>query len=51
MPGVSDTFKLRWNHEGGIETFTYDRWNSFPGIIERMTGVAADGSEMKGVRV
>jgi len=46
-----DTFKVKWDREGGIETFTYDRWNSFPGINEKMTGVAADKSAMNGVRL
>lgn len=46
-----DTVKIKWNGEGGVEVFTYDRWNSYPGIIERMNGVAADGSSMNGVRV
>ena len=48
---TGDTVKVQWNREGGIETFTYDRWNSFPAIMERMTGVAADGSSMSGVRL
>jgi len=46
-----DTVKVRWDREGGTEVFTYDRWNSFPAIMERMNGVAADGSSMKGVRL
>jgi len=46
-----DTIKIKWNGEGGVEVFTYDRWNSCPGIIERMNGVAADGSAMQGVRL
>lgn len=46
-----DAVKVRWNREGGVETFTYDRWNSFPGLNERMKGVAADGSPMSGVRL
>ena len=48
---TGDTVKVRWSREGGIEVFTYDRWNSFPAIMERMTGVAADGSSMSGVRL
>ncbi|BDC50722.1 hypothetical protein F183_A30380 [Bryobacterales bacterium F-183] len=48
---VGDTFKIRWNGEGGIETFTYDRWNSFPSLMERMNGSAADGTALKGVRL
>lgn len=51
LPPLGDTIKLRWDREGGVETFTYDRWNSFPGILERMNGVAADGSAMNGVRL
>ena len=47
----SDTIKLKWGIDGGVETFTYDRWNSFPGINERMNGTAADGSAMNGVRL
>jgi hypothetical protein len=46
-----DTVKLRWDREGGIEVFTYDRLNSCPVLNERMIGVAADGSAMKGVRL
>ncbi len=48
---AGDTVKVKWNGEGGVEVFTYDRWNSFPAINERMTGVAADGSSMTGVRL
>jgi hypothetical protein len=46
-----DTVKVRWDREGGVETFTYDRWNSFPGLNERMNGVAADNASMNGVRL
>ena len=46
-----DTIKLLWGIDGGIETFIYDRWNSCPGILERMNGTAADSSSMNGVRV
>lgn len=48
---LGDTIKLRWNVEGGIETFTYDFNRSFPGLMERMNGKAADGSAMSGVRL
>ena len=48
---VGDVVKLRWDREGGIEIFTYNRWNSFPAINERMTGEASDGSKMTGVRL
>jgi len=51
MSLAGDTIKVKWDREGGIEIFTYDRWNSFPGLNERMTGVAADGSALKGVRL
>ena len=46
-----DDIKLSWDCEGGVESFTYDRWNSFSGINERMNGAAADGSSMSGVRL
>ncbi|CAN5334276.1 hypothetical protein BH10PSE15_BH10PSE15_06720 [soil metagenome] len=46
-----DTVKLKWNSELGIETLTYDRWNSVPAINERMKGQAADGSALTGVRL
>lgn len=46
-----DTATVRWAREGGMEVFTYDRTNSFPGLNELMKGVAADGSPMKGVRL
>jgi len=48
---TGDTVKLIWDCEGGLEVFTYDRMNSFPGLNERMNGVAADGSPLKGVRL
>lgn len=48
---VGDTVKVRWDREGGVEVFTYSRWNSFPGVNEKMSGVAADGSAMTGVRL
>lgn len=48
---TGDVVKVRWDREGGIEVFTYDRWGSAPGMIERMNGVAADGSAMNGARV
>lgn len=51
MGNSGDTVKVIWDREGGMEVFTYDRWNSFPAIMERMTGVAADGSSMNGVRL
>jgi hypothetical protein len=46
-----DTATVTWGREGGQETFTYDRMNSFSGLNERMKGVAADGSAMQGVRL
>ncbi|MEO8025403.1 MAG: hypothetical protein ABI823_02960 [Bryobacteraceae bacterium] len=46
-----DSAKVGWHGEGGLEAFTYDRYNSFPGILERMNGVAADRSSMNGVRI
>ena len=45
-----DTVKVKWDREGGEETFTYDRWNSCPALIEKMSGVAADRSKMNGIR-
>lgn len=47
---LGDSFKVRWNGEGGVESFTYDRWNSFPGLMERLNGKAADGSSFTGVK-
>jgi hypothetical protein len=49
--GAGDNVTVTWRTEGGTENFTYDRWNSFPGINERMTGTGAKGEPLKGVRM
>lgn len=49
--GPGDSVTVTWRTEGGTEQFTYDRWNSFPGIMERMTGTGAKGEPLKGVRM
>ncbi len=46
-----DMVKVKWDRDGGTEVFTHDWEKSFSGIIERMNGVAADGSTMWGVRL
>lgn len=43
--------EIRWNREGGVEKFTYDWDKSFPEIMERMKGVAADNTPLSGVRL
>jgi len=47
--GPGDTVTITWRCEGGTERFTYDRWNSLPGVIERMTGTSASGEPLTGV--
>jgi len=49
--GTGDNAEIRWNGNGGVEKLTYDRMNSFPGLIERCTGVASDGTAFTGVRL
>ncbi len=49
--GPDDSVVVTWRTEGGIENFKYDRWNSFPAIMERMTGTGAKGEPLKGVRL
>ncbi|MBC7798893.1 MAG: hypothetical protein H7Z37_18645 [Pyrinomonadaceae bacterium] len=46
-----DSFNVSWSKEGGIERFTYDRYNSFPGIMEKVTGESSRGEKLKGVRL
>jgi hypothetical protein len=46
-----DSFTVTWSKEGGIERFTYDRFNSFPGIMEKMNGTSGRGEALKGVRL
>lgn len=48
---AGDKVTICWDREGGFEEFTYDRWNSFSGLNEKMNGVAADGSAMLGIRL
>lgn len=47
----SDIVQLKWNGEGGIETFRYDRFNSFPGLREQANVQAQDGTGMKAIRL
>lgn len=49
--GSSDTFNLTWKNGGEIEKFTYDRWESFPGMIERISGTTIRGEPLKGIRL
>jgi hypothetical protein len=46
----SDSFTVTWRKEGGVERFTYDRFNSFPGILEKMTGSSSRREDLKGIR-
>jgi len=46
-----DCFTVTWQKEGWIEKFKYDRWESFPGLNERMTGSTYRGELLKGVRL
>lgn len=47
----SDTFTITWSKEGGVEKFKYDRFESFPGIMEKMTGFSSRNEPLKGVRL
>ncbi|BDC50723.1 hypothetical protein F183_A30390 [Bryobacterales bacterium F-183] len=47
---LGDTVKVRWNCEGGIETFTYDRSGTMPFVFARMSGKAADGTDLSAVQ-
>lgn len=49
FPG--DKVEIHWTRKGTTEEFTHDWQNSFPAILERMNGVAADGSPLKAVRL
>lgn len=49
LPG--DRFEIRWAKEGWIESFEYLRWESFPGIMERVKGKTSRGEAMRGVRL
>jgi hypothetical protein len=46
----SDSFSITWSQEGGTEKFKYDRFESFPGLMEKMSGTSAAGEPLKGVR-
>jgi hypothetical protein len=46
-----DTYAVKWQKEGWIEKFTYDRFDSFPGLNEKMTGSTYRGEQLQGVRM
>ena len=46
-----DCFTVTWQKEGGVEKFNYDRFDSFPGLNEKMTGATSRGEVLKGVRL
>ena len=48
---AGDGVVVNWRAEGGTERFRYDRFDSFPGIMERMTGVSNRNEPLKGVRI
>ncbi len=47
----SDFFSVTWKNEGGTEKFKYERFESFPGIMEKVTGSSSRGEPLKGVRL
>lgn len=47
----SDSFTITWSKEGGVEKFKYDRFEGFPGIMEKISGTSSRGELLKGVRV
>ncbi len=46
-----DTISVTWEKEGGVETFKYDRFDSFSGLNEKMSGTSSTGETLKGVRL
>ncbi len=47
----SDAFTVTWSKEGGAERFKYERFDSFPGIMEKVSGTSSRGEPLKGVRL
>ena len=45
-----DDVTVNWKREGGTERFTYDRMESFPALMEKISGVAARGEKLKGIK-
>ena len=49
--GLGDSVVVNWRAEGGTERFKYDRFESLPGILERMTGVSNSNEPMKAAKL
>ncbi len=49
--GPGDSVVVDWLGEAGLERFTYDRFESLPGILERMSGVSNSNEPMKAAKL
>jgi hypothetical protein len=47
----ADGFTINWRGEVGIEKFKYERFDSFPGIMEKVSGFSDSNEPMRGVRL
>lgn len=50
MQGM-DNFTITWKKEGAVEKFKYERFDSFPGINEKISGVSSQNEPLRGVRM
>lgn len=50
MQGM-DNFTIKWKKEGAVEKFKYERFESFPGINEKIIGTGSKNEPLKGVRM
>lgn len=46
-----DAFTVTWSKEGGTEKFKYDRFESFPKVLEKMNGSSSRNELLRGVRL
>lgn len=47
----ADNFTILWSKKGGIEKFKYERFDSFLGIMEKISGFSNRNEPMRGVRL
>lgn len=50
MQGM-DNFTITWKKEGAVEKFKYDRFESFPGLNEKISGFGSKNEPLRGVRM
>lgn len=46
-----NSFTVTWSKEGGTEKFKYDRFESFPKIMEKISGSSSRNELLKGIRL